>query len=260
MKTIDSETAEKIKGVFGDKPIFYLKFSSTLDHLKSLQAGNLYMNNLQYFVDLEENSGVAGMGDKMEALSVLNDVNISFYIPETDKLVAQATAKKANFRYDEAMTKPVFCLFAVTADMLELVNETETSVELKLSFTKDELTRMQKDFGEYVLLISEPHLKERLEKAFNGKGYQFYGKKAEYLDFTVNEMERIRAYAEKKTDLFFFKDQKFAHQREFRIVILNRDEEKAITENIGSLEDVSLLTRTEELGTTGGWDVTLNLK
>jgi hypothetical protein len=238
---------KRIKEFFGNQPVMFIKFSDNIDNLKSLQQGNLYMNNLKFFVDLEEKTGISGMGDKLETLNVINDVELSFYIPGTEQLVAKTKARKANLRYEDALYKPVFCLFAVTADMLEIYEESETEVKLKINFTNEQINKMRSEFGTHALVISPPHFSEQLEKSFNQNGYDYSGRFVEYIDTNINQQRRLEAFANQDISLFFFKDHGFKHQNEFRIVILNKDEEKAIIENIGSLTKGSILLKTEDL-------------
>lgn len=237
----------RLKEFFGAQPILFVKFSDNIDHLKSLQQGNLYMNNLKYFVELEEKTGIPGMGDKLEVLNVLNDVEVSFYIPGTDHLITKAKAKQANFRYEDALYKPVYCLFAITADMLVVHKETESDVELKINFTEEQKSKMSSEFGKYALVISPPCFSEKLEKTFYEKGYEFSGKYVDYIDNNVNEQRRMEAYATQDTRIFFFKDHGFKHQNEFRIVLFNKNEENAIVENISDLHDCSSLLMTQDL-------------
>lgn len=244
-------TSEELQAQFRDTPIMFMKFSKNIEHLKMLQSGSLYMNNLKYYVELEEKNGVPGMGDKLEAMNVMNEVNLSFYIPGTDRLIRQATAKTTSLRYQDALYKPVFCLFSITIDMLEVIEETESFVSLKLNFSKEQLAEMEKEFGKHVLLISRNALHERIEKSFKEREYEWQGKPAEYLDYTLNHMNVFQAYANRSTDLFFYKNKKFEHQKEYRIVIFNKDEEEAITEKIDTLEDVSYLTTTDSLNSEG---------
>jgi hypothetical protein len=250
----------RIKECFGAHPVLFVKFSDNIEHLKSLQQGNLYMNNLKYFVELEEKTGIPGMGDKMEALNVINDIEVSFYKLGTDHLITKAKAKKANFRYEDALFKPVYCLFAITADMLVVHKETELDVELKINFTEEQKSKMTSEFGKYALVISPPHFSERLRKSFNEKGHEFSGKYVDYIDNNVNEQRRIEAFANPDTRMFFFKDHGFKHQNEFRIVIFNKDEESAILENIGELQDCSSLLKTEDLFTSDTYILNVHLK
>lgn len=241
------QVKEELREWFGKRPVFFMKFSDNKNHLESLQKGNLYMNNLQYYVDLEEKNGVPGMGDKLEALNVINDVQLSFYDVGTENLRFKINAKQANMRYRDAMTKPVFCLFAVTIDMFNVVEHSENQVKLEFNLSEDDLEKMKSQFGENVFIVPEGEFTNKVEKSFNDKGYEFLGKPAEYCDFQINETRRIKAFGEQDIDIFFFKDKSFEHQNEYRFVIFNKETEKPTTVQIDSLENVSAIMSTSDL-------------
>lgn len=65
----------RLSEVTGDKELnisLFLKFSTEKWHLESLQSGNIRMNNLKTFIDLERADGKKGMGDIHEVTHVMN--------------------------------------------------------------------------------------------------------------------------------------------------------------------------------------------
>ena len=68
-----------------------MKFGSE-ENLKKLQKGQLYMKNLQYYVDLEKTTDDEDVGDKYDGQMVLQDVKITMYDYETGAFVAQMDA------------------------------------------------------------------------------------------------------------------------------------------------------------------------
>ncbi len=59
-----------------------LKFGSG-KNLRKLQAGQLYMKNLKYYVDLEKMTDDENVGDKYDGQMMLQDVKISMYTVDT---------------------------------------------------------------------------------------------------------------------------------------------------------------------------------
>ena len=53
-----------------------LKFGAK-ENLKKLQAGQFYMKNLQYYVDLEKATSDESIGDMYDGQVMLQDVNLS---------------------------------------------------------------------------------------------------------------------------------------------------------------------------------------
>lgn len=160
---------EKLKGLFGDDPVMFLKFSDNPKNLLSLQQGNVYMNNLKFFVDLEAETGIPGMGDKQEVLNVVNDVELSFYKQGTEDLAFKAKAKQITMRYEDALYKPVFCMFAVTVDMIKVIEESDKELKLAFDFSDELITKMRSEFGEHVLVISPAQFKNKIHKSFSEK-------------------------------------------------------------------------------------------
>ncbi|WP_339078721.1 hypothetical protein WIS01_13120 [Clostridioides difficile] len=54
-----------------------IKFG-TKENLEKLKKGEIYTNNLKYFIDLEEKYGKVGIGDRDESTLLFNKVNFRF--------------------------------------------------------------------------------------------------------------------------------------------------------------------------------------
>jgi hypothetical protein len=237
-----SERAEEYKG----RILGFLKFGSELSHLESLRKGNIYMNNFNYFIELEKKTGKKGMGDKNEAAQVMSNMEINFYDPITNELMGTAHATSMNFRYDDYKFKPVFCLYAITAEMFEIVEETEEYCNTALTFTYDQRQELLNSFGEHVLYI-KPEFTTRISNYLNENDYAYTRGMVKYRDFSVNEKERLEAYHKQDTDSFFFKDIYFKNQNEYRLVILNNNVEDKLEINIGNLEDIAFLLNSQDV-------------
>lgn len=251
----------QLQDFFGKNPIMFLKFGNNPERLEQIREDSLYMNNLKFYIDKEEETGEAGLGDRLEALNVINDVEISIYDNQTNELLVTAPAESASTRYDEALTKPVFCLYAVTIDMLEVTEVKENRIACKLTFSNEDLAIMKEEFGEYALVIMADPFTERIKSAFEEKQYKFRAKMVEYADYSINNSERMEKHYKGHSDLFFYKDKAFAHQKEYRIVILNKDINHGYSEKIPSLENASRVCSIDALDINNGisWNVAKNL-
>ncbi|MBR8646377.1 hypothetical protein KEH51_29330 [[Brevibacterium] frigoritolerans] len=67
------------------------------------------MNNLQCYIDMEIDSGIKGVGDKLEASQVLSQVEFKMYDNETGELAFEGTGESINFEPTE--TKKTCLLF-----------------------------------------------------------------------------------------------------------------------------------------------------
>ena len=68
-----------------------------------------------------------------------------------------------------------------------------------------------------------------------------------YADFSINQKERLEDFAKNHYRKFFWKDKYFEYQREFRVIVLNRDSDERIIYNIGDFLGCSFITETERL-------------
>lgn len=67
------------------------KFGSE-KNLRKLQAGQFYMKNLQYYVDLEKATSDEDVGDMYDGQMMLQDVKISMFTTDTHEFIEQFSA------------------------------------------------------------------------------------------------------------------------------------------------------------------------
>lgn len=224
----------------------FFKFSQK-QYLEPLQAGNLYMNNFKYFVDLQKRTGEKGMGDIDEVAAIIKNANVTIKRHGTDEIVASGTAGRLRFRYQAFLNYPVFCLFTIESDMLEIIDITDDYIETEVKFTEEQKEQMAGHFGECALVIPPNAFRERIKEVFDQKGIEYIHDKVQYSDFDINHQERIQAYLSGDTSLFFKKDIFFEPQREYRFVILNNEVEQNFEINIGDLTEQTGIISTSDL-------------
>ncbi|MGG0545415.1 hypothetical protein ABEY63_26450 [Priestia aryabhattai] len=216
--------------------IWLLKFT---DHIDSLVRGNLHMNNLQYYIDLEKKTRIRGRGDKFEASQVYTGVQMEMYNGETDELIGTGTSESASILVEENAKTPVFCLFAITAQDLRIVGENETHYITELDFPTEELEKMISEFSEKVVKIIPLEFFNRVTKTFKEKGYTYKTQLVKYDDYSINSSERMDSYQNNSNEVVFWKEDCFKHQNEYRIAIKNRKIDEAIDVNIGDISDIT---------------------
>ena len=89
-----------------------MKFGSE-KNLRKLQAGQLYMKNLKYYVDLEKTTDNEDVGDKYDGQMMLQDVKISMYTVDTHEFIAQFDAPSASMNLGY-LGCPVLCMFMLS--------------------------------------------------------------------------------------------------------------------------------------------------
>lgn len=224
--------------------ISFFKFTK---HTDSLLEGNLYMNNLKCYIDMEKESGVKGVGDLLEASQVLADVDFKLYDNETGNLFLSGANGNINFRVDGLEKTPVYCLFALTSENLKIVEEKKDFYITEMDFSDDEIDKMISEFGESVVMINPNLFIERVVKAFDEKGYGYRLDKVKYDDYSVNSSKRIESYRKNNNEIFFWKDKFFENQKEYRLVITSLETDEPITVNIGDISDFTDVCNAREI-------------
>ena len=85
-----------------------LKFGKE-ENLQKLQAGQFYMKNLQYYVDLEKGTSDEDVGDMYDGQMMLQDVKISVFTTDTHEFLGQISAPTASFNLGY-LKCPVLCV------------------------------------------------------------------------------------------------------------------------------------------------------
>ncbi|GGA14901.1 hypothetical protein GCM10008018_69720 [Paenibacillus marchantiophytorum] len=201
-------------------PLFFLKFGQK-DNLESLQSGKLYMKNFNYFINLEEETGIRGQGDRDETEFSLKIESFTLRKIETDEVFLSGTAERTKLFSKEDGTKPVFCMAYFTLSDLEIVNQTDDYVESVVKFSEE----MKVTFGESVLLISAGDFINHVETTLQAKGIEIGHGKANYVDFSTTLTDRISSHFNQEVTRFFWKDTFFNYQKEYRIVLPDIDVE-----------------------------------
>jgi ATP-dependent helicase YprA (DUF1998 family) len=241
----------KLSDLHSKQTFALLKFSNSKERLEELRDGMLYMNNFQYFVEREKQTGIKGVGDQYEVASVMNNVNLKFIDHETGEHVFSVEGAQILYRRDEVLDMHVFCMFALDTDMMQVVQHGEGFVEAKFAIPDEQLNELEGVFGKYVLVTFIDHFMNRVEKSFAEQNIHFLAEKVKYSDFSVNIEERVRSFVEDRTDMFFWKDNYFRNQNEFRIVVLNRQSKHPYKAKIKNIQDISFIVETNKLNDLG---------
>jgi len=220
-----------------------VKFTS---HIESLRNGTVFMNNLKTYIDMEKETKIKGMGDKLEAAHVYSDVNIKMYTTGTEELIQEGPVGQVSFRHTDDEMTPVYCLFALHKDNLIVVGEDEDYYEVQIDISDNEVEKIISDFGEDLLFINAAPFINKLEHKLKELNYSYKIEIVKYDDYGVNLSERIEAYQENNHNIFFWKDKRFAYQHEYRIVLTSQLTEGGITIEIGNISEFSYAFKAED--------------
>lgn len=219
-----------------------IKFGSK-DNLEKLQAGQLYMKNLQYYVDLEKNTDDEDIGDKYDGHLILKDAKITVYSYDTGELVTQFDAPTASMNLGY-LKCPVFCMF-----MFDYRNHTEENLRgdtltVQYQFTEKQLSKMSK-FGSHALIIKNgEEFMKRVKNGLQNNGYGYTRDLVQYYD--GNTFEHMKEISENDMRIAFWKRQKYAYQQEYRI-LAHAQTEDYLSIEIGDLRDITELVQAKDL-------------
>lgn len=229
------------------KEVFlFVKFGAK-EHLVLLQKGNIYMNNLKYFVDLERNKQKKGQGDSYEAGHVTTNVHITIKDSETDEEKVAFKSATTVIRQDDDLKNPVFCLFAIDESNFEYIWDDGDTARVKIVFTEEQKKELFNEFGDNALIIFSGAFLSSLKKSLEEQDFYYAHDLVNYVDYSVNSKERMLNFFKRQPSLFFSKDILLKYQQEFRLVIFNKKSEEPITIKIEDMSDYSFIIPTEEL-------------
>ncbi len=219
-----------------------MKFGSE-ENLKKLQAGQLYMKNLKYYVGLEKTTDDEVVGDKYDGQMVLQDVKIYINTVDTDEFIAQFDAPTVSMNLGY-LDRPVFCMF-----MFDYRNHVEKQLDgdtltVKYLFTEEQLEKIP-SFGDSVLIIKNgDEFISRVKKGLLDAGYGFTRDHVQYYGF--NNIEHLKQVQKDNSRIAFWKRDKYTYQQEYRFLVHDSVDD-FLSVNIGDISDITDLRKTEEL-------------
>lgn len=236
--------------------LLLIKFQ-TEANIKKLQSGDIYTNNLKYFIDLERESGQVGIGDKDEAtLLISNITDLKFSDLETgediqiEKAILGELGRKvclgktdARIQVEDYTKTPVLCLLGINKQELNVVDG-----NLVLKFDDDKINKIKKEFKGYThaLIIEPASFAKRIIDTAKTKGINAEMDYIKYYNPNINQSERINDYGSIRRA--FWKKEYFKSQKEFRIAFDNIFiEHGQILINIGDISDISIMLDVETL-------------
>lgn len=236
---------EKQKEILKGKVVVFIKFTKEKKWADDIVDGNLYMNKLKYFIDVESANN-DGMADKAEGsinlhIAKMNLTNLS----TGEKInIDFDTEQKMNFLYKGDDSKPIFCLSGLTVDDLNILSNDDDKIKFGFSWSKDDILKMKNEFGKYAVIINPPSFLGLLDNAVNTLEVASRFKNITYCEETLND--RVDSYVNQKEERFFYKDEIFKQQKEYRLVI-DKEVDESLTINIGSMKGAAHIVETENL-------------
>ena len=210
-----------------EEVILILKFAKE-EHINSLIEGNINVEKIQYYVDLERNSNIVGIGDKVDGCTVITDINIT-NVEHSDKTPLSEKEKnffkKVKFLNKECdlhfnleyhalqdLETPIFCAMCVKKD--DLIKDGD---EYIFQFTESQIEALNKDFINYthVFIIDAGTFAKKIHDEAKKRNMNCTMDVIKYYNPDINQAERI--CDSNNSNIIFWKRDMFKHQKEFRI-------------------------------------------
>jgi hypothetical protein len=215
-----------------DKPIiyFFVKTFENTSYASQFLDGLLYMNTLDYFVQLETNDST-GRGDRHEGLNAwLQPKDIEIEINGI-QISSADLASPVSIRSNQQLSKNIFCLHAgYVGGKARSKFNTPQEFENQLKIPDENISLGMQS----IVITNVEEFILRVKKAAAFMNESLDGRIVNYYD--PNTSRNVIS----EEDAPFNKQMNFEHQREYRIVINRTNQEMtAYRLNVGCLRDIA---------------------
>lgn len=231
--------------------MFFVKFIEE-KYLDSFMKGDIFTNNFKYFQDLELIHGEKGIGDKKDGclpLYKFTDIRLE-NIDNPEEYYCFPKADSFMFSNEKDNLTPVFCLYDISLEDVQVIRETDNELRLLLDFNDSKKQLLKKEFQgkTHIVIIEARAFINRIIQLSNKNGLMIDYGKVTYYEDGVNDEKRVNDYTENTSDKFLWKDNGFNNQNEFRIIFKNRPIHNGQTIlNIGDMSQISFCKPIDEM-------------
>lgn len=209
------------------------------EYVESLLDGNLYMNNLKFFVDWEKETGIQGVGDIREA-SLLNIKKHELFIQiNGGERKRMEIGPAPGIIYDEdALYHPVFCAIGKIVELKRSGNDQFVgTLQLEKENISDFIGGADSAYKAVVIFNCIDFLDKIKKTGISGKhGF------IKYRDLRLPNIVDGKWLL----DDTFTKDNRFKRQSEFRIELFTHSNEPYVLE-IGDIRNLAFVVNCETL-------------
>lgn len=213
-----------------------LKFG-TREHMEMLRDGKVFFGTRKLYNEIASN-GNNNIGDKYEGVFPIKNCSIQLLDPKTKQLIVKGmgTLVQSDNRVDDI---PFFSCTYLSDDNINENNNIVFDDNFKKCF-------MNEEGWDYVLTINPVEFLKRIRNKLNG--INVLAKPINYSDYDYVEVRRDKAMSENIKNILLWKDIKYSFQKEFRIILENKDidNDNKFILDIGDISDISYLFTKEE--------------
>ena len=222
---------------------FLYKFGKK-EHLQSLENGCVMFRSAKDYRDMERKSKIKGIGDSRDTAMAYprnaGSIKNNLFVKVEGREFFEADFIEMTVSDSYTSNLPMFCCSYAGVDNM-LYDEAQKSYKLQFDAEeKDKLLKMCKDVGyDSVLLFSAGGFMYALEDAV--KPNRIIYNTVSYLEAEQRQRRQIELEEQMGSlEVCFIKDQLFAYQREFRILIENNTIKVPHFVNIGPISNVGI--------------------
>ncbi len=230
--------------LYGSRMFVYLKFTKCETWAKDIIDGKLYMNPIGLYRDIELKSGEKGQGDEQELKLISDDICLIVRRYDSDEEIP-LHPKQIKFEYKEDQYIPAFCMMGIKIRDLKVFDYDEEKIILEFPFSIEEVERLKREFGEFVVMMVANEFESAIHNTIEDNKMNGLFKEVIYCD--PNFEERQESFFKGSVKRFFYKNENFSYQKEFRLILDEKITEGKVF-NVGSLSEFSYMLDIEELG------------
>lgn len=222
------------------RPIYmFVKFQSKSRLEEMRNKGHIYMKRLKYYIDLERDTGIRGIGDKYEA-RLFSATSLRIYREGED--IPIKIDGPVNISDKSQYNKPIFCLTAINI-VGNIISYNHPKFESLIEFDEKLLDDFDHADDLHALVITNVEkFIERVRKTTDKKNFKIRYDLVNYLDTSyIRKSENKYAM-----NTVFTKNEHFAHQQEFRIMVETEVDDK-LELFIRDISDISTIMPAKQL-------------
>lgn len=240
----DDIVIQQIESQLGNKPLFYLKFTSQEKFARDIVNGDLYANTPEFFREKEKITGERGQGDKYELLQIIDSTNLKFINNETEECDFTLSEATVTTQYKSDDNMPIISFVGLTLRDMFLDSDSEKETIFRFPFTSEEYNNMENTFGKYCVIIGADKLIRQIEQYSLDNQTAFLFDKINYCP--QNMLNRMQSFFDASAKRFLFKNEDLSYQREYRLVFNTIIPDDNFF-HIGSLADNAKVTESSKL-------------
>ncbi|WP_409439433.1 hypothetical protein [Psychromonas sp. GE-S-Ul-11] len=206
---------------------FLIKYSEAIHIENFIKKGQMCLQPLSYYRNSEHNEEVGDLNEGAHKVKAFSKATVSRVLDNGEtELVGEITDGMHREFSHEYASLSVYCLYYLIIPVNEYKNELDAINENLLN----------KFGGSAIVIYNLESFFERLDNYLKSKSLSYKRQSIEYID--------IEKHTQKLTP--FQKDNKYEHQNELRLAVINEIEDGRMLFEIGNLGDIAYTVTTGE--------------